>query len=39
MRTLDDLGNDLSFTTAKSGADRTVTFLPEPERAPTAATR
>ena len=33
MRTLEDLGNDLSFTKAKTGAERTVTFLPEPERA------
>ena len=33
MRTLEDLGSDLSFTKAKTGAERTVTFLPEPERA------
>ena len=33
MRSLDDLGSDLSFTTAKTGVDRTVTFLPEPARA------
>ncbi|HEY2429973.1 MAG TPA: amidohydrolase family protein [Acidimicrobiales bacterium] len=33
MRAIDDLGSDLSFTTAKTGADRTVTFLPEPSRA------
>ncbi len=26
MRTLDDLANDPNFTTAKRGADRTVTL-------------
>ena len=30
MKSLDDLQNDLSFTTAKTGAERTVTFLPDP---------
>src|SRR5881394_2331995 len=35
MTSLDfnDLTSDLSFTKAKTGADRTVTFLPEPTRA------
>ena len=33
QRSIDDLGGDLSFTKAKTGAERTVTFLPEPERA------
>jgi predicted TIM-barrel fold metal-dependent hydrolase len=33
MRSIEDLGGDLSFTKAKTGADRTVTFLPEPQRA------
>jgi predicted TIM-barrel fold metal-dependent hydrolase len=33
MKSLEDLQADLSFTTAKTGADRTVTFLPEPARA------
>lgn len=32
MRDLDDLAGDLSFTTAKTGAERTVTFLPEPPK-------
>ena len=32
MTSIDDGGN-LNFTTAKTGAERTVTFLPEPERA------
>jgi predicted TIM-barrel fold metal-dependent hydrolase len=34
MRSLEDLQNDLSFTTAKTGAERTVTFLPDPDPAP-----
>ncbi len=34
MRSIEDLGSDLGFTVAKTGADRTVTFLPEPPRAP-----
>ena len=33
MKSIDDSRRDLNFTTAKTGADRTVTFLPEPERA------
>ncbi|HUS61502.1 MAG TPA: amidohydrolase family protein [Acidimicrobiales bacterium] len=33
MKSLEELQADLSFTTAKTGADRTITFLPEPERA------
>ena len=33
MLDFNDLTSDLSFTKAKTGADRTVTFLPEPERA------
>jgi predicted TIM-barrel fold metal-dependent hydrolase len=33
MLDFDDLTNDMSFTKAKTGADRTVTFLPEPNRA------
>ncbi len=33
MASIDELQSNLNFTTAKTGADRTVTFLPEPERA------
>ncbi len=33
MRSIDDLASDLEFTKAKTGEERTVTFLPEPERA------
>lgn len=33
MRDLDDLASDLSFTTAGTGDQRTVTFLPEPAKA------
>jgi hypothetical protein len=33
MRSLDDLAQDLTFTTAGTGDERTVTFLPEPQRA------
>ncbi|HTO00103.1 MAG TPA: amidohydrolase family protein [Microthrixaceae bacterium] len=33
MKQLDELASDLSFTTATVGGERTVTFLPEPERA------
>lgn len=33
MKSLDDMAQDLSFTTAKTGEDRQVTFLPEPEPA------
>lgn len=33
MRDLDDLASDLSFTTAGTGDERTVTFLPEPAKA------
>jgi len=34
MLDFDDLTSDLSFTKAKTGADRTVTFLPEPDPSP-----
>ena len=34
MRSLEDLQSDLSFTKAKVGEERTVTFLPDPPRAP-----
>ena len=33
MTSIDDMAANLNFTTAKTGADKTVTFLPEPERA------
>ena len=33
MASIDELQSNLNFTTAKTGADRTVTFLPEPDRA------
>jgi hypothetical protein len=33
MKSIDEMSANLGFTTAKVGADRTVTFLPEPERA------
>jgi hypothetical protein len=33
VRSLEDLQSDLSFTTAKTGDERTITFLPEPPRA------
>ena len=33
MASIDELSANLNFTTAKTGDDRTVTFLPEPERA------
>jgi predicted TIM-barrel fold metal-dependent hydrolase len=33
MRSLEDLQSDLKFTTAKTGEERTVTFLPDPPRA------
>lgn len=33
MKALDELASDLSFTAAKTGDERTVTFLPEPPRA------
>src|SRR5690606_34384263 len=33
MKSLDELQGDLSFTTAATGDDRTVTFLDEPARA------
>lgn len=33
MRDLDDLASDLSFTTAGTGDERKVTFLPEPAKA------
>ncbi len=34
MKSIDELASDLSFTTAKTGAERSVTFLPDPPRAP-----
>lgn len=34
MRDLDDLAGDLSFTTAGTGDERTVTFLPTPDPLP-----
>jgi predicted TIM-barrel fold metal-dependent hydrolase len=33
MASIDELAGNLNFTTAKTGAERSVTFLPEPERA------
>src|SRR6202011_3846461 len=33
MKSIDEMTANLSFTTAQIGADPTVTFLPEPERA------
>lgn len=33
MKSLDEMSSDLDFTAAKTGADREVTFLPEPARA------
>ena len=33
MASIDEMSANLSFTTAKTGTDRTVTFLAEPERA------
>jgi len=33
VRSLDEMSADLSFTAAKTGEERQVTFLPEPERA------
>ena len=33
MKSIDEMSADLNFTAAKTGADKTVTFLPEPERA------
>lgn len=30
MKSIDELASNLNFTTAKTGADRTVTFLPDP---------
>ena len=33
MKSLEDLGQDLRFTTAKTGSERRVSFLPEPIRA------
>jgi predicted TIM-barrel fold metal-dependent hydrolase len=34
MKSIDELAANLSFTTAKTGDDRSVTFLPDPPRAP-----
>ena len=34
MKSIDDLAANLSFTTAKTGEARSVTFLPDPPRAP-----
>ncbi len=33
MTSIDKMAANLNFTTAKTGSDRTVTFLAEPERA------
>jgi hypothetical protein len=33
MKSIDELAADMSFTTARTGADRSVTFLPDPPRA------
>ena len=33
MKSIDELAGDLNFTTAKTGDDRSVTFLPDPPRA------
>jgi predicted TIM-barrel fold metal-dependent hydrolase len=33
MKSIDELAADLNFTTAKTGEDRSVTFLPDPPRA------
>src|SRR6202045_1929099 len=33
MKSIDEMSGNLGFPTAKVGADRTVPFLPEPERA------
>src|SRR6202047_4210920 len=33
MKSIDEMSANLGFTTAKAGAARTVTFLPQPERA------
>jgi hypothetical protein len=33
MKSIDELAANLNFTTAKTGEDRSVTFLPEPQRA------
>ena len=38
MKSIDEISANLSFTTAKTGDDRSVTFLPEP-RGRRAATR
>ncbi len=34
MKSIDELAANLNFTTAKTGEDRSVTFLPDPPRAP-----
>jgi hypothetical protein len=34
VKSIDELATDLNFTTAKTGAQRSVTFLPDPPRAP-----
>jgi len=33
VKSIDELAGDLNFTTAKTGEDRSVTFLPDPPRA------
>ena len=33
MKSIDELAANLNFTTAKTGDDRSVTFLPDPPRA------
>jgi len=30
VKSIDELAGDLNFTTAKTGDDRSVTFLPDP---------
>ena len=34
MKSIDELAANLTFTTAKTGEDRSVTFLPDPPKAP-----
>ena len=38
MTSIDAMAANLNFTKAKTGAERTVTFLPEPERGGAAST-
>ena len=39
MKSIDELAANLGFTTAKTGEDRSVTFLPEPRARRNADTR